>query len=221
MRRGRVAGRLQGVFARVPELAEQTDPVLRAFDRLLEDDALLQRVRADLARRYPQTTCHGRHSTPVEALLRLLVVQHLFHWSWRETERRVADSLVLRWANRLQPVTMHQLLDRVVLLARQAKRPGGTRTGRKLRLDGTVVPTTIHHPTDSSLLVDGVRVRHGLQTLHWLARRQGEEAAEAGAEVYPKLVVITERTVSQAQRVREALGAAVRQGTAGAHRLAG
>jgi hypothetical protein len=30
--------------------------------------------------------------------------------------------------------------------------------GRKLRVDGTVVETTIHYPTDSSLLADGVRV---------------------------------------------------------------
>jgi transposase, IS5 family len=254
----------EDVFARVPELADQTDPVLRQLDRLLDDDALFQGVRADLARRYPQTVCHGRHSTPVEALLRLLVVQHLFNWSFRETERRVADSLVLRWfcrvyfrrvpdattllrwANTIRPATMHALLDRVVTLARQAK----VTTGRKLRLDGTVVQTTIHHPTDSSLLVDGVRVlsrvlrrskplvheqlagvpdafrtrlrgvRRGLQTLHRLARRQGEEAAEARAAVYQKLVAVTERTVSQARRVREALGGAVRRGEAGAHRLA-
>jgi IS5 family transposase len=258
----------EDVFARVPELAEQTDPVLRQLDRLLEDDELFQRVRTDLARRYPQTICHGRHSTPVEALLRLLVVQHLFNWSFRETERRVADSLVLRWfcrvyfqrvpdattllrwANTIQPATLHALLDRVVVLARQAKRPGGTRTGRKLRLDGTVVQTAIHHPTDSSLLVDGVRVlsralrrskplvgehlagvrdafrtrlrgvRRGLQSLHRLARRQGEEAAEARAAVYRKLVAITERTVSQAQRVREALETAAARGAAGAPRLA-
>jgi transposase, IS5 family len=30
--------------------------------------------------------------------------------------------------------------------------------GRKLRTDGTVVETNIHHPTDDTLLVDGVRV---------------------------------------------------------------
>jgi IS5 family transposase len=30
--------------------------------------------------------------------------------------------------------------------------------GRKLRMDGTVVETTIHHPTDSRLLTDSVRV---------------------------------------------------------------
>ena len=30
--------------------------------------------------------------------------------------------------------------------------------GRKLRLDATCVQTEIHHPTDSGLLVDSVRV---------------------------------------------------------------
>ncbi len=254
----------EDVFARVPELAEQTDPVLRELDGLLEDDALFRGVRADLARRHPRTACHGRHSTPVEALLRLLVVQHLYNRSFRETERRVADRLVLRWfcrvyfrrvpdsttllrwANTLRPATMHALLDRVVELARQTK----VTTGRKLRLDGTVVQTTIHHPTDSSLLVDGVRVlsrllrrskpivqdqlsgvrdtfrtrlrgvRRGLQTLHRLARRQGEEAAEARAAVYRQLLAATERTVAQARRVRSALGDARQRGVDGAHRLA-
>jgi IS5 family transposase len=31
-------------------------------------------------------------------------------------------------------------------------------TGRRLRVDTTVVQTNIHYPTDSSLLGDGVRV---------------------------------------------------------------
>src|SRR5262249_2059908 len=87
----------EDVFARVPELAEQTDPVLEQLDRLLEVDALYQQVRAALARRYRLTPVHGRHSTPGEVLLRLLVVKHLYNWSLAETVQRVADSLVLRW----------------------------------------------------------------------------------------------------------------------------
>ena len=43
---------------------------------------------------------------------------------------------------------------RVVQLARQAR----VTKGRKLRLDATCVQTNIHHPTDSGLLVDSVRV---------------------------------------------------------------
>ena len=37
-------------------------------------------------------------------------------------------------------------------------RPLQVTRGRKLRMDGTVVATNIHHPTDSTLLYDGVRV---------------------------------------------------------------
>ena len=65
----------EDVFARVPELADQTDPVLVELDHLLDDDTLYQHVRGDLAHRYRLTPVHGRHSTPAEVLMRLLVVQ--------------------------------------------------------------------------------------------------------------------------------------------------
>ena len=64
---------VEDVFARVPEVAAQTDPVLKALDRLLEDDQLYQQVRTDLGKRYRFTLVHGRHSTPVEVLLRMLL----------------------------------------------------------------------------------------------------------------------------------------------------
>jgi transposase, IS5 family len=162
----------EDVFARVPELAHQADPVLIQLDRLLEDDLLFQQVRADLLRRYRLTAVHGRHSTPAEALLRLLVVRHLYGWSFEETEERVADSLVLRWftrvyfrrvpddttllrwAHTLQPETLHALIAHAAHLAAQLR----VTPARKLRVDGTVVETTIHYPTDSRLLGDGVRV---------------------------------------------------------------
>jgi transposase, IS5 family len=254
----------EDVFARVPELATQTDPVLRQLDPLLDDDPLFAVVKADLAHRYPHTTDHGRHSTPVEVILRLLVVKHLFNWGDEETVRRVADSLVLRWFSRvyfqrvpdattllrwgttIQPATLAVLLDRVVVLAQQVK----VTKGRKLRFDGTVVETTIHHPTDSSLLADGVRVlsrairrakplvgarlagvrdayrtrsrtmRRGLQTLHRLARRKGEEVAEARKDVSTTLLATATQTVRQAQRVRGTLRAVGEQAGATGQRLA-
>jgi IS5 family transposase len=162
----------EDVFARVPELAEQIDPVLLQLDRLLDDDRLYQQVRADFMRRYRLTAVHGRHSTPAEVLLRLLVVKHLYAWSFEETEQRVADSLVLRWftrvyfrrvpddttllrwAHTIHPETLHGLTARAAQLAAQAR----VTRARKLRVDGTVVETTIHSPTDSRLLGDGVRV---------------------------------------------------------------
>ena len=253
----------QDVFAAVPQMARRTDPVLAQMDRVLEDEPLFTQVRSDLVRRYPQTSCHGRYSTPVEVILRLLVLKHLYHWSFAETERWVSDSLTLRWfsrvyfqavpddttlvrwANVITPPTLHALNDRVATLAQELK----VTKGRKLRVDGAVVQTTIHHPTDSSLLTDGVRVlsrlvrrakplvgeqlagvrdafrtrlrtmRRGLQTIHRTARQKGEEAAEQRAVLYRKLIDAAQQTVRQARRVREALGEAKDQLPRKAQRL--
>jgi transposase, IS5 family len=127
------------LFDAVPQLQLRFEPELAALDRLLDDDILFRQVRADLARRSPRTTRMGRPATPVEVVLRLLVAKHLYGWSYEETERFVSDSLVprqfcrlalepvpddttlLRWANCLQPDTLHRLLDRVTELARARK----------------------------------------------------------------------------------------------------
>jgi IS5 family transposase len=103
----------QDVFAAVPPRARRTDPVLVQIDRVLEDEPLLAQVRADLLRRYPQTDCHGRYSTPVEVILRLLVLKHLYQWSFAETEQWVSDSLTLRWFSR---VYFHPVPDETTLL---------------------------------------------------------------------------------------------------------
>src|SRR5258708_31856170 len=91
----------EDVFARVPEVAAQTDPILKQIDVLLDDDQLYQQVRTDLGKRYRLILVHGRHSTPVEVILRMLLVKHLYHWSYQETMERVGDSLVLRWFCRI------------------------------------------------------------------------------------------------------------------------
>ncbi len=240
----------EDVFARVPRMAQRIDPVLKELDQLLVDDQLYQHVRADFGTRYRYTLVHGRHSTPVEVILRLLIVKHLHQWSYQETEEQVDQNLILRWfcrlywapvpddttllrwANTLQPQTLHALNDRVVQLARQAK----VTRGRKLRLDATCVQTEIHHPTDSGLLVDSVRVlsrfvkrAKGLvaeqvrsveqtcrsrlrsakgvaQQLHRQLRRKGEDKEAEQKQLYQKLVETAEHMVQQASRVVAALG---------------
>jgi IS5 family transposase len=239
----------EDVFAPVPKLAQEIDPVLRKLDGLLDDDALYQQVRSDFGQRYRYTLVQGRHSTPVEVLLRILILKHLYQWSYKETEGRVADSLVLRWFCRvafhgvpdastlwrweqtLRPETVHALNDRVVQLARQAK----ATKGRKLRLDATCVQTNIHHPTDSGLLVDSVRVlsrfvqrakglvkdqvsnvqqacrsrlrtaRQVAQTLHRQLRRQAEDKEAQQKDLYQKLIQTTEHMLRQSQQVVAAL----------------
>jgi hypothetical protein len=63
----------EDIFARVPKMTQRIDPVLRQLDRLLDDDQVYQQVRNDFGQRYRSTLVHGRHSTPVEVLLRMLL----------------------------------------------------------------------------------------------------------------------------------------------------
>jgi transposase, IS5 family len=160
--------RFEELLGYIPELS----PALRKMDEYLEDEKLYKLIRADLAKRYPKTKETGRNSTPVEVVLRMLVVKRLYGYSYEETERVVRDSLslrafcrvylqdvpddttLLRWANLIQPKTLETFNQRVVQLAVERK----VTKGRKLRTDGTVVEANICPPSDSRLLADSVRV---------------------------------------------------------------
>jgi IS5 family transposase len=160
------------LFEMVPKLGLEMEPELAQLDGLLDDDVLFETVKADLSGRYPNSARLGRHSTPVEVILRMLVVKRLYGWGYEQTERFVSDSIVLRqfcrlylerapddttlirWANQIGPETVAALNERAVELARSLK----VTRGRKLRVDSMVVESNIHHPTDSALLGDGVRV---------------------------------------------------------------
>jgi IS5 family transposase len=238
-------------FDSILSLTNQMDPVLAQIDQLLEDEALYQLIRNDLAKRYPQTEQTGRNSTPVEVILRTLAVKRLYGLSYEKTEYQVRDSLVLRqfcriyfnevpddttlirWASLIQPETLERFNQRLTQLATQLK----VTKGRKLRTDGTVVETNIHHPSDSSLLTDSVRVlgralnrarevlqeqtdlgqqvfRNRIRSVRRLARQVGEAmrksretAREQGMRAYHKLVKATQQTIEQAQQVLPALQA--------------
>jgi transposase, IS5 family len=160
------------LFEMVPKLKLEFEPELAQLDQLLDDDELFKLLKADLVKRYPNSGTLGRHSTPAEVILRMLVVKRLYGWSYEQTERFVSDSIVLRqfcrlylesapddttlirWANTIGPETLTALNDRAVELACSSK----VTRGRKLRVDAMVVETNVHHPTDSALLGDGVRV---------------------------------------------------------------
>jgi transposase, IS5 family len=98
LRSGMLKNRHQPVdlFALVPQLGLHFEPQLQQLDRLLDDDELIDLVRTDLAGRYPKTRSRGRPSTPVEVILRMIVVMRLYGWSYQQTEFFVSDSLVLR-----------------------------------------------------------------------------------------------------------------------------
>jgi len=63
-------------------------------------------------------------------------------------------SALQRDIKKLSPHTLEAINRGIVALAKDE----GIEKGRKVRTDCTVTEADIHHPTDSSLLVDGVRV---------------------------------------------------------------
>jgi IS5 family transposase len=160
--------RFEDLLGYLPELS----PELKKIDEYLEDEKLYRMIRADLSKRYPKTKETGRNSTPVEVVLRMLVVKRLYGYSYEETERAVRDSLslrafcrvylndvpddttLIRWANLIQPQTLEKFNERIIRLAVERK----VTNGRKLRTDGTVVESNIRAPSDNRLLADGVRV---------------------------------------------------------------
>jgi IS5 family transposase len=156
----------------LPDGDKLWDPELQRIDAILDDEVLVDRVTEALARRYPESQRRGRPGTPAAVVLRVLVLKHLRDWSFAECEREVRSSLLYRAFCRIDGerapdaktlVRLAQLLDEAVLkdvLARlvTVARERRVVRGRRLRVDTTVVETNIHHPTDSTLLGDGVRV---------------------------------------------------------------
>jgi IS5 family transposase len=156
----------------LPDGDKLWDPALRGIDEVLDDDDLVEQVARALGRRSPRSFGLGRPGVPAEVALRMLVLKHLYDWSYDECEREVRGGLVyrafcrigcervpdaktlIRIAQVLGPEDLKAILERLVAVARKKKLTRGLR----MRVDTTVVEANIHYPTDSSLLEDGVRV---------------------------------------------------------------
>ena len=132
---------------------------LRRIDTLLEDESVIEVVAQAMERRWPQSRRRGRQGTPAEIVIRMLILKHLFDWSYDDLEREVRANLVyraftridaeevpdaktiLKIAGALGPDVIAQLHRQVIDVA---KRAGVTR-GRRFRIDTTVVETNVHY----------------------------------------------------------------------------
>jgi IS5 family transposase len=124
----------------------------------------------------------GREGIAPDRLLRCVVLKHIKGWSFRELHRELRASLLYRRFTRFyeEPIPdfsnlcrafalfgkegTQQIHQRIVQQAKEA----AMIAGRKLRTDTTAVETNIHHPTDSSLLADSLRVMS--RSLHRIAQ---------------------------------------------------
>ena len=154
------ARRLQRHFADgfIAEAVEDLwEPWMRHADTALEDDALLLIIQQELAKRCKKSKTRGRKATPAEVVLRMLLLKHVRDWSYEVLSREVRANLVYReftriggekvpddrtmgnLARQLGPEVIEKLHRRVVGIAQENK----IATGRKMRVDTTVVETDI------------------------------------------------------------------------------
>jgi IS5 family transposase len=197
-------------FEEIANYLPKMNAELEKIDRYLEDEILYRLIKNDLSKRWPKTEETGRNSTPVEVVLRMLVVKRLYSYSYEETVERVRDSLslrrfcrvylnkvpvdttLIRSANVIQPKTLEKFNERIMQLAVEHK----VTQGCKLRTDGTVVESNIHSPSDNRLLADGVRV---------LARTVGRARALLEQNVQEPFEDFTQAAKQRARQIGETL----------------
>ncbi|MGH2362997.1 MAG: ISNCY family transposase, partial [bacterium] len=216
------------------------DPILQGISDFLEDHAeLLETVRQDLERglKNPRT---GRSGLTAPQVLRSLTLLRVKNWHYRELRERIADGYTLRQfthfysqsvpkhdafnraVNRLTPETLEAINDQVV----RAAVARGLEDGQKLRVDTTVVECDIHHPTDSTLLWDTVRVvtrlvgrlhemlpegvtgftnrtRSARRRMQEIQRMTAPERQDQQVPKYRELIGVTQQVVQQARQVLE------------------
>ena len=137
-------------------------------------------VAADLGIGECQAT--GRHGLPAEAALRCGLLKQYFQLSYQELAFHVSDSVSLRTFARLplgwnprksvlqktisaiSPTTWERINRMLLRHAEDNK----LETGKRIRIDSTVSETTIHEPSDNTLLWDAVRVM--VRLLQWTGR---------------------------------------------------
>ena len=235
------------------EVSDLCEGWMKHADEVLADEDIETAVYEALAKRRPKSRSRGRRGTPADVVLRLLTLKHIRNWSYEQLEREVRANLVYRnftrvgggkmpdaktmgrWGVALGPKVLKQIHERVVKVAREK----GVTAGRRMRVDTTVVETNIHHPTDSTLLGDGVRVlirtmkkitriagavgtklrdrsrsvKFRLLEIGRVARAKGAIDHDKLKRRYAQLLDATSRVVGQAKRFSKEISHGVKRAT--------
>jgi len=179
----------------------------------------------------------GRDGMVAEHVLRVGVLKQMSGFSYDDLAFHLLDSSTYRTfirlgfddepprkstlqrnVKRVKPETWEAISQMVVLKAKEL----GIERGAKVRTDCTVVESNIHHPTDSSLLWDCVRVLvrimgkiddefeipftdHSRRAKRRWFKISNSKTSEQRKPLYRDLIKVTDKTVQQAQRVAEEL----------------
>lgn len=151
---------------------------LAAISEILDSETRIAAlVEQDLLRSCRKNAWTGRPGLTGDQVIRIALVRQMNGWTYAELAFHLADSAsygafcrvgtlsgtpskstVAANLRKLRPETLHQINQLIVLSAERL----GIERGRTVRIDSTVVEAWVHAPTDSSLLLDGIRVLLGL-----------------------------------------------------------
>jgi IS5 family transposase len=242
------------------EVSDLREGWMTHADEVLADEVIVAAVYEALAKRHPKSRNRGRRGASADVVLRLLVLKHIRNWSYEVLEREVRANLVYRdfthvggaktpdaktmgrWGAALGPEVLKQVHERMVEIACHK----GVTAGRRMRVDTTVVETDIHHPTDSTLLGDGVRVltctmrkitkivgaagtklrdrsrsvKFRLLEIGRVARAKGPINQDKLKRRYGQLLDATSRVVGQAKRFSEEIARGVKRSMSALKQLA-
>jgi len=149
-----------------PELFRLNEELTKV-DKLLDDERFFAPFRERFG------TCMGRPTIAVSTYLRMMYLKHRYGLGYEVLVKEVSDSLawrrfchltlgdrvpesttLIKLTHKYGADTVGTLNDALVLKLKEGK----VVRGKKLRIDTTVVESDIHHPTDTGLLTDGIRV---------------------------------------------------------------
>ena len=172
--------------------AVSSNPIARELEEISKiidaNPSVLDLVYQDLVKAKRHDT--GREGLTAEQVLRCCILKQYRQLSYAELSFHLDDSSAFRAFSRLEmgqypcksvlqenikslsEQTWEAIHNQIIDYAQDEK----IETGRKIRIDSTAVETNIHHPTDSTLLCDGIRV-----ITRWLS---------AGKELSPQPVYL-------------------------------
>jgi IS5 family transposase len=182
----------------LPEEIRKLPAELAIIDELLDDESFLQ----PFMEKHPTKTKMGRPTYPIEKYLRLMVLKRKYNPGYESLIKEVGDSITWRLfcriaidepmpdpstliyarkrygdevVEQLNEALLHKLKEKAVL------------KHRKLRTDTTVVESDIHHPTDATLLQDGVKViTHLVRKIRQVASHAAQGFEDRTAEIKEK-----------------------------------
>lgn len=142
-------------------------------DIIYQHPEISDMVYADLVRDLDDPGAGRQGMMSAEQVLKVMLIKQMNGFSYETLRFHLADSRTYRWfcgfgiadtipsestlqrdVKKLRPETLENI-NRVLLRVAAQE---GIENGRKVRVDCTVTESNIHHPTDSSLLWDSVRV---------------------------------------------------------------